>query len=129
MPSLQVANIGTFDFGAPVASGAPGDVVLVFRKRAGHGGKVALTFINPPDNPDGTLTVSVETSEDGSSYAATTSAAHLVAITAATLTARTKKTFEQLWRVDDNFIRVRASGGLRGQLLIHSDTLLDIVTI
>lgn len=128
-PTPQVANIGTYDFGAPAAAGAPGDVVLIFRKRPGQGGKVTLTFVNPVDNPAGTLTVSTEVSEDGTTYAATTAANNLVAITGATLVSRQKRTFEQLFRVDDNFMRVRASGALRGQLLIHGDELFDIVRV
>jgi hypothetical protein len=128
-PSPQVANIGTYDFGAPAAAGAPGDVVLVFRKKPGMGGKVTMTFVNPVDNPAGTLTVSAEVSEDGTSYAATTAANNLVAITAVALVSRQKRTFELLLRVDDAFLRIRASGALRGQLLFHGDELLDIVRI
>lgn len=129
MPTPQVANIGTYDFGAAVAAGAPGDVVLVFRKKPGQGGKVRMTFVNPPDNPAGSLTVSVEVSEDGTSYAATTAANNLVAITNHVLPSRTNKNFELLLRVDDAFMRVRAIGALRGQLLFHGDEMLDIVTI
>ena len=129
MPQLQVANIGTYDFGARVTAGAPGDVVLSFRKRPGQGGKLILTFENPPDNPDGSLTVSVEVSEDGTTYAATTVANNLVAITNAVVLARQHRTFELGLRVDDNFVRVRAIGSLRGILMIHGDELLDIITI
>lgn len=129
MPQLQVANIGTYDFGAAAAAGAPGDVVLSFRKRPGLGGKLVLTFENPPDNPDGSLTVSVEVSEDGTSYAATTAANNLVAITSAVVLARQHRTFELGLRVDDNFMRVRATGSLRGILQIRGDEKLDIITI
>jgi hypothetical protein len=129
MPQLQVANIGTYDFGAAAAAGAPGDVVLSFRKRPGYGGKLVLTFENPPDNPDGSLTVSVEVSDDGVTYAATTAGNNLVAVTNAVVIARQHRTFELGLRTDDNFMRVRASGSLRGILMIHGDEMLEIIRV
>ena len=124
MPASQVANIAVFGFGAPTATGT----VLQFRKKPDASGKLVLKF----ENADGVndLTVSVETSENNSSWNATTAGNNLAAVTNVSVPKRTsKETTILLRRGLDLYVRVRASGGAKGELQIRGDAILEPMTI
>lgn len=120
MPQTQVANIGVYDFGAPVATGT----VLTFRTKPDKSGKLILEFTN--DDGANDLVVSVEVSSDGSSFSATTVANNLAAVTNVAVPKKvTKESTILLRRGIDLYMRVRASGGARGQLQIRGDQILE----
>lgn len=124
MPASQVANIAVFDFGAPAATGT----VLQFRTKIDRSGKLDLKFENSDGAND--LTVSVEVSTNGSSWAATTAGNNLVAVTNVAVPKKVSKEATILLRRGiDLYVRVRASGSARGQLQVRGDVILEPVTI
>lgn len=123
MPQTKLSP-GVYDFGAPVAIGT----VLQFRTKPNTGGKLTLKFENPEGANDGT--VSVEVSADNSSWAATTAANNLAAVTSVSVPKKvTKEATILIRRGTDNYVRVRALGGCRMQLQIRGDHLLEPMTI
>lgn len=124
MPQAQTANIAVFEFGAPVLTGT----VLKFRTKPDRSGKLDLKFENP--NGDVALAVSVEVSADNVSYAATTVANNLAAVTAVAVPRKTSKEATILVRRGiDLYVRVTASGGARGTLQMRGDQILEPMTI
>lgn len=130
MPKSQIAHQATYDFNAP----ATADTVLGFRVRANQGGKVRLKFqravSDQSENP-GNMTFSVQvapalnTGEPGT-FIATTAAANLEAITNEVVGLGQDKSYEILLRANvDRFMLVKASGGVRAQLIMDSDMILD----
>ncbi len=118
MPRRQAAAVDVYDFGAPAAEAT----VLDFKVK--QGGKLDLMFENLEGND---LTVSVEVSEDGTSYAATTAANNLAAVTDEVIAAATNKDFTILARQDlDNYVRVLASGATRANMQVRPDGVLQI---
>lgn len=118
MPRSQTANTGVYDFGAPVTEGAP----LVFRAR--HGGRLTMRFENYGDTD---LTVTVQVAPDGSTWADTTSAANTTAVADEAIPPRQYREFDVLLRDgQDTWMRVQASGGVRGQLQIRGDESLIV---
>ena len=106
MPSLQSAQVANYEFGAPVALA---DVAIF--KVGRPGGIFDITVLGEGDGP---VTVSVEVSTDGTSYAATTSGNNKTAVTAAVTVARGKNTYSVLLRAEtDKFFKIKASGGVR----------------
>ncbi len=88
--------------------GAPGDVVLRFE--VFQGGRQEFRFESADAEED--VTVSVEVSEDGVSFDATTAGNNNEAVTNEVILPRTSRNFTVLLRaVLDNLVRVRASGG------------------
>lgn len=118
MPSMQSANVATYDFGAPVTE----DVVLKFRVRELQGGKLDFLFENTSERD---LEVTVQVSADDSSWSDTSEVANLTVPAKARSDAKTI-----LMRQDkDKYVRIQAVGGTRGRVQIRPDSLLDIVRI
>lgn len=123
MPRTQAAHVPTYQFGAPDVAGAPGDVVLMFEVR--QGGRQELRFEASDAEED--VTVSVEVSETLPTWAATTAAANVEAVTNEVIKPRTSRNFTVMLRPGkDNFMRVRATGGDRGELQIRGPAELEI---
>ena len=123
MPRTQAAHVPTYQFGAVSVPGAPGDEVLKFETF--QGGRQQLRF--EASDAENDVTVSVEVSEDGVSFNATTVANNLTAVTNEVILPRTSREFTVLLRAGlDNFMRVRASGGDRGELQIRGPGELEI---
>jgi len=119
MPQSQVAVVQAYDFGAPAVAGE----VLKFRTK--RGGKLQLSFENSEGLNDGT--VSVEVSEDGTTFVATTAANNLVAVTNEVIKRGTHREFAILLRHEkDVYFRVTASGQTRMNVQIRSDQVLEI---
>ena len=128
MPQLQSAQVANYDFGAPNVAGAPGDVVLRFTLQ--RGGKLDFSFANPVGDAD--FLASVEVSADGVTYAATTVANNTLAITNASIRRKHAALgFSISLRANlDRFLRIRASGGARGEVQIRDQGCgLDIQSI
>ena len=121
MPRRQAAAVDVYDFGAPAAEAT----VLDFKVL--QGGKLDLMFENQEGNP---LTVSVQVSEDGTTYADTTDADNLKAVVDEVVAPASNKDFTVLARQDkDNYVRVRASGSTRANMQVRPDGVLQIRTI
>ena len=117
MPRRQAAAVDVYDFGAPAA------VATVLDFKVLQGGKLDLCFENL-EAPD--LTVSVEVSEDGVTYAATTAADNLAVVTDEVVAGGCNKDFTVLARQDlDNYVRVRALGGTRANMQVRPDGVLQ----
>jgi len=124
MPQGQVAQGSHYQFGAPAALAD----VLMFKAKGNSGGRVVLTFEAPVATNN--LTVSVEVSDDGAAWNATTTAENLVAVTAEVIKPKTARTFEVLLRATtDKWMRIRASGSDRGGVTIKGNEFLDLVNI
>lgn len=117
MPSMQTAVVANYDFGAPVAEA----VVLEFRVKENQGGKLDLMFENQSENP---MTVTVQVSADGTTYA-DTSVADLEVLAKTRSDAKTILLRQGL----DKFVRLQAVGGTRGRLQVRPDSLLDIIRV
>ena len=124
MPRTQVGQVSSYPFGAPAAIGT----VLLFAVRNRSGGPVRLHFETP--DADNTITVSIEVSEDNSSWAATTAAHHGEAVTAEDILPRTGRDFTVALRATvDNFVRIRALGSDRGSVQIRPNELLESLNL
>lgn len=124
MPAAQVANIGTFPFGAPAAVAT----VLKFRTKPNASGKLDLKF----ENTEGAnaLTVSVEVSADNITYAATTAGNNLAAVTNVSVPRKVSKEATIIIRRGvDLYMRITASGGASGQVQIRGDPILEPMTL
>lgn len=124
MPQGQVAQGSHYPFGAPAALAD----VLMFKAKGNSGGRVVMTF----EAPDATknLTVSVEVSDDGTTFVPTTAGENLTAVTAEVIKPRTQRTFEVLLRATtDKWMRIRASGSDRGGVTIKGNEFLDLMNI
>ena len=122
MPQTQVAQVASYDFGAPAVVGT----VLEFRAR--KGGKLDLKF--EAENAAGPVTVTVQVSADGAVWADTTATDNGEAIVAVVVPPKQSREFTiNLRETLDNRIRVQASGSARGQLQIRGTVDLESVTI
>ena len=89
------------------------------------GGVIQLRFENPEGLND--ATISVEVSADNSTYAATTAANNLEAITNVSIPRKTFNDYELLLRQGvDLYMRVRGSGRTRVQMQVRTGGFLDI---
>lgn len=123
MPRTQAAHVPTYQFGAGAVSGAPDDVVLRFE--VFQGGRQELRFESADAEED--VTVSVEVSEDGTSWNATTAANNNEAVTNEVIKPRTSRNFTVMLRAQkDLFMRVRAIGSDRCELQIRGPAELEI---
>ena len=121
MPRTQAAHVATYQFGAPGTKTA----VLAFEVR--QGGRQEFRFESADADED--VTVSVEVSEDGSSFVATTAADNVEAVTDEVIKPRTSRNFSVLLRAGkDLFVRVLASGDDRGEVQIRGPAELEIST-
>jgi hypothetical protein len=121
MPRLQTAQVANYDFGAPSVSAE------VLRFKAPQGGFLRGVFANLGDTD---LTVSVEVSKDNVTFAATTAPNNGQAVTAVVVPSRQSRDFKiNLRHEQDAFIKVLASGGVRGELQLRDDCHLDIITV
>jgi transposase-like protein len=118
MPRTQTANTGVYDFGAPVTEGVP------LRFKARQGGRLTVRMENYGDS---TLTCTLQVSADGTSYADTTVAANGDAVADEAIPARQFREFQIFLRQgQDNYMRLQAVGGVRGQLQIRGDEALIV---
>lgn len=116
MPRSQVAAVSHYDVNAPHAPTAAGKVpVLVLRERYGRGGKVTLhiepksQFGGHDEEAESDVEVSVEVSPDGVTFAATTAANNLTAVTDVTIGRLQARDFVvALRRGTDAYVRVTA---------------------
>ena len=121
MPRTQVANIGTYGFGAGVSETAP----LTFSVR--RGGRVTVRIEN---QGDATMTATLQRSADNSSWADTTAAANTTAVADVSIPPRQYREYQiSLRDGTDNYFRLQASGGVRGELQVRGDEILQIVAI
>lgn len=119
MPRLQTAQVANFDFGAPAVS------AQVLRLKARQGGKLDGVFTNLGDTD---LTVSIQVSDDNVTFAATTAANNLAAVTNLVIPARqSREVLISLRQGEDNFVRVMASGGVRGEFQVRDSARLDVL--
>lgn len=100
-----IAKISEFPFGAP------NTLTAVLRFSVVKPGRYTIRFVN---TGDATLTFSVQTSADNSSFAATTAQKNVTAITSLTVTKGCVLTYELVLRTEDKFIKVLASGNTTG---------------
>jgi len=122
MPQTQTAQVALYDFGAPA-----GALAEVLKFRARKGGKLDLKLENPGVEA---FNASVQVSADGTTWAATTAANNGTAVTNLAVPAKqSKEATINLRDGQDNFVRVLANGGVRGQIQIRPDSLLEIVSI
>jgi hypothetical protein len=122
MPASQIAKVQDFDFGAPAVE----DEVLKFRVR--NGGKCTLRFENPEGVADGEVTVQV--SDDGTTWADTTAANNVTAVANEAIVRKEWKEYVVLLRQEkDAFMRVQAVGGTRLQMQVRADAKLEIDVI
>lgn len=120
MPRTQTANVGNYDFGAPVAEG----VALKFKTRDNQGGRLTARFENYGDSD---LTVTVQVSADDSTYADTAVATNGNAVADEVVPPRQHREFEFFLRAgQDNYMRVQALGGVRGLLQLRGDEILIV---
>tara|TARA_R100001086_G_scaffold236587_2_gene160108 strand:+ start:216 stop:590 length:375 start_codon:yes stop_codon:yes gene_type:complete len=118
MPRSQTANTGVYGFGAPVTESD----VLTFRVR--KGGRLTLRVENYGDTA---LGYTVQVSPDNSSWADTASATNGDAVADESCPARQYREHQiNLRDGQDNFVRLQASGGVRGELQIRGDNILEI---
>ena len=123
MPRTQAAHVPTYQFGAVDVAGAPGDVVLMFEVQ--QGGRQEFRFESADADED--ITVSIEVSETLPTWVATTAADNIEAVTDEVIKPRTSRNFTVLLRAGkDNFVRVRATGGDRGEVQIRGPAELEI---
>lgn len=119
MPRLQTAQVANFDFGAPAAAAE------VLRFNARQGGKLHGVISNLGDTD---LTVSVQVSKDNATFAATTVANNLQAVTGLVIPARqSRDILLNLRQGQDQFIKVLGAGGVRGELQLRDDCHLDVL--
>jgi hypothetical protein len=135
MPDLQVASVDVFDFGAAgtgnPAAGNAATVLLFEVKRAG---KVQFTFSNPDDS---VLTVTVQTASaltasagEFTLFADIAAATHLSLIANIAVPAKTNSApYDVLLREGlDKYVRVLATGRVRGQLQVRPGNSLSLIT-
>jgi len=124
MPRTQVANIGTYGFGAGVTENAP----LTFSVR--RGGRLTVRAENQNEPSTGAIAVTLQVSADNSSWADTTAAANTTAVADVSIPARQYREWQiSLRDGQDKFFRLQAVGGGRGELQIRGDEILQIKTV
>jgi hypothetical protein len=124
MPRTQVANIGTYGFGAGVTENAP----LTFSVR--RGGRLTVRAENQNEPNTTALAVTLQVSADGTTWADTTAAANTTAVADVSIPARQYREWQiSLRQGQDNFFRLQAVGGGRGELQIRGDEILQIKTV
>jgi len=122
MPASQVAKVQNFDFGAPAAEAS----VLKFQVR--KGGKCTLRFENPEGVADGEVTVQV--SDDGTTWADMTAANNLTAVANVSIPRKQWREYVVLLReTKDAFMQVLAVGSTRLQMQIRADAKLEVDVI
>lgn len=118
MPRTQTANVGNYDFGAPVAEGVP----LKFAAR--NGGRLTARFENYGDSD---LTVTLQVSADDSTYADTAATPNGSAVADEVIPPRQYREFQiNLREGQDNYLRLQALGGVRGLLQLRGDEALIV---
>lgn len=139
MPRSQVAAIGQYDVNAPVGAAAADKVeVLQFRQRSKHGGNLqfrfepATQFGGQDEDAESDVEVSVEVSEDGVTFVATTATDNGAAVTDEAVVALSSADFHVRLRSNlDNYVRVLArSTGLKASRLgiqVRGDADLELV--
>lgn len=121
MPRTQVANIGTYGFGAGVTENAP----LLFSVR--RGGRLSIRVENQDDVA---LEVTFQVSADNSTWADTTAAANTTAVANVSIPVRQYREYQiSLRQGQDLFFRLQAVGGARGELQIRGDQILQVKTV
>lgn len=124
MPRQQVANIGTYGFGAGVTENAP----LTFSVR--RGGRITARVENQNDPLTGAIAVTLQVSADGTTWADTAATPNGTAVADVSIPARQFREWQILLRQgQDNFFRLQASGGGRGELQIRNDEILQIKSV
>lgn len=120
MPNSQTAVVAQYHVGLPATKGS----VLRFKKRPNRGGVIGFRLENSGDT---TVTVSLEVSLDDTTYAATTSANNLEAVTDVVIPPRVFREFTVLLRAGaDTYLRVAGSGG-ELDVQMRGDKILNIL--
>lgn len=115
MPINQVATVANYDFGAPVVEAQ----VLKFRVRENQGGVISASVENYGDTD---LVVTVKSSPDDVTYTNE--------LGAVTVKGRTAKDFTFLVNAStDVFVKIMASGGVRGCVQMRGDSILEAISI
>lgn len=123
MPRTQVANIGTYAFGAGVTATNP----LLFTVR--RGGRLTVRLENQGDSAL-TATLQVSATNVNDDFTATTAAANTTAVSAVSVPARQYREYQiSLREGTDKFLRLRVSGGVRGEMQVRGDEILDVKTV
>lgn len=121
MPRTQTANVAIYDFGAPVTE----DAVLTFQAR--RGGRLTVRLENYGDTD---LAATLQVSDDGSTWADTTAAANTTAVADVTIPPRQYREYQiSLRDGEDAWMRLQASGGVRGQMQVRGDEILIVHAI
>jgi len=124
MPRTQVANIGTYGFGAGVSENAP----LTFAVR--RGGRLTVRVENQNEPSTTALTVTLQVSADNSTWADTTAAANTTAVADVSVPARQYREWQiSLRQGQDLFFRLQAAGAGRGEMQVRGDEILQIKTV
>ena len=121
MPKSQIANIGHYTFGAGITENAP----LTFRVR--HGGRLTVRAEN---NSDRAMTVTLQVSADGSTWADTAATPNGTAVADVSIPVRQHREWQiNLRQGQDNWFRLQAAGGAQGNLQIRGDEILEIHSV
>lgn len=121
MPKTQTANIGNYDFGAPVAEG------VVLKWAARNGGRFTARIENQSDV---TLTCTLQVSADDSTFADTAATPNGNAVADEAIPPRQYREFDFFLREgQDNYLRMQAVGGGRGLLQMRGDERLIVQSI
>lgn len=124
MPRTQVANVGTYGFGAGVTENAP----LTFSVR--RGGRLSVRVENQNEPLTGPISVTLQVSADGSSWTDTAATPNGTAVADVSIPARQYREWQiNLRQGQDNFFRLQAAGGGRGEAQIRGDEILQLKTI
>ena len=123
MPKSQVASVSNFDVGVPLVEA----VILKWKLRFFHGGKLTFRFEHAAG--DATPQVSIQVSEDGSSFVDTTATDNLAAVVDEAIPPLQNKEFEVGLRSgEDNFVQIVAFGGdARLHIQLRGHEILDVL--
>lgn len=126
MPQSQAARRSHYQFGA-VSAGATDDEaeVLCFRRKFNQGGDLRMLF-EAPDAAK-TVSVTVQVSQDGTTWLDTTAAENGEAVVDEDVLPKTQRDFTVHMRPKlDEYIRILARGNDRGGVTITGNELQEI---
>jgi hypothetical protein len=121
MPNSQVASVQNYDFAAPATADTS---VLKFGVRKGQGGLVSIRFENQGAN---TLTASVKTSTDGTTFTATDASGNAVAVTDITVKPSCHADYTVLVGAADTHFQVTASGETRASAQMRDGGIFNMI--
>lgn len=126
MPQSQAARRSYYQFGAAPEGASNDDAeVLRFQRKFNEGGDLHLLFEAPEAEND--LSVTVQVSEDGSTWNDTTAAQNGAAVVDESLSPKTRRMFTISVRPKlDEYIRILARGSDRGGVTVTGNEIQEI---